>query len=81
MASKDLIIFYKGVVLKQLHQKVKEQIDVTINDLDIWIKRNNDTQKSTKDMTNIELINICRWCFQFGDELGIYLNFPDNEFP
>lgn len=80
MASKNLIKFYKGIVLKKLHEKVIEKIYVDIDDLDKWIKRNNDTDKSTKDMDNIELINICRWCFEFGDELGIYLNFPNNEF-
>jgi hypothetical protein len=81
MASKNLIIFYKGIVLKKLHEKVIEKIYVEIDDLDKWIKINNDIDKSTKDMSNIELINICRWCFEFGDDLGIYLNFPNNEFP
>lgn len=81
MASKNLIIFYKGIVLKKLHEKVIEKIYVEIDDFDKWIKRNNNTYKSTKDMTNLELINICRWCFEFGDEIGVYLNFPDNEFP
>jgi len=81
MASKNLIIFYKGVVLKKLHIEVNKTLEVSLEHLDLWIKKNNDTNKSTKDMENIELINICRWCFQFGDELGIHLNFPDNEFP
>lgn len=81
MASKSLIKFYKGIVLKEIHKAISKDMDVSIEDIDFWIKKNNDTNLSTTEMENIDLINICRWCFILGDELGLNLNFPDSEFP
>lgn len=81
MANKRLIKFYKGYVLPNLLKAVKKQISCESKDLDAWLKgKFFEDDISTTEMTNDELYEIIYFCFDFGDEIGIYLNFPDNEF-
>ena len=37
------------------------------------------TQSSCKEMTKEDLQELIAWSFQFGDELGLKLNYKDNE--
>jgi hypothetical protein len=81
MANKKLIKFYKGYLLNELFNAVKNEINCSKQDIDSWLKgKFFDYEISTVEMTNDELYEIIYFCFSWGDQLGIYLNFPDNEF-
>jgi hypothetical protein len=81
MANKRLIKFYKGYLLENIYKAVRNDLNIEKNDLNVWIKTkilNSDI--SCNEMTNDQLYEIIYFCFNFGDKLDIYLNFPDNEF-
>ena len=81
MANKRLIRFYKGYLLTELLKVINQEVTCQKVDLDLWLKgKFFDYEISTTDMTNDELNEIIYFCFDLGDKIGIYLNFPDNEF-
>jgi hypothetical protein len=81
MANKRLIRFYQGYVLPNLLKCIEEDVKCTKQELNTWLKdKFFDCEISTTEMTNDELYEIIYFCFDWGDQLGIYLNFPDNEF-
>lgn len=81
MANKRLIRFYKGYLLTELLKVINQDVSCQKVDLDLWLKgKFFDYEISTVDMTNDELNEIIYFCFDLGDKIGIYLNFPDNEF-
>jgi hypothetical protein len=81
MANKRLIKFYKGYLLTELLKIISKDVNCEKTDLDLWLKgKFFDCEISTIDMTNDELNEIIYFCFDLGDKIGIYLNFPDNEF-
>ena len=81
MANKRLIKFYKGYLLTELLKVINQEVTCQKVDLDLWLKgKFFDYEISTTDMTNDELNEIIYFCFDLGDKIGIYLNFPDNEF-
>lgn len=81
MANKRLIRFYQGYVLPELLKCIGKDVMCTKQELNTWLKRKFfDYEISTTEMSNDELTEIIYFCFDLGDLLGIYLNFPDNEF-
>ena len=79
--SKKLIKYYKGVVLDKLHTHlVQNGTIISIDELDTLLKSISGLDKSTTKMTTDELNELIVDAFDFGDSVGIYLNFPDNEF-
>ena len=79
--NKKLIKFYKGVVLDKLHTHlVQNGTIISIDELDTLLKSISGLDKSTTKMTTDELNELIVDAFDFGDSVGIYLNFPDNEF-
>jgi hypothetical protein len=81
MANKRLIKFYKGIVLPELLKAIRIDVSCQKDELDVWLKRKFfDCDVSTLQMSNDELVEIIYFCFELGDKIGIYLNFPDNEF-
>ena len=79
--NKRLIKFYKGVVLDKLHTHlVQNGTMISIDELDTLLKSISGLDKSTTKMTTDELNELIVDAFDFGDSVGIYLNFPDNEF-
>ena len=79
--NKRLIKFYKGVVLDKLHTHlVQNGTIISIDELDTLLKSISGLDKSTTKMTTDELNELIVDAFDFGDSVGIYLNFPDNEF-
>ena len=81
MANKKLIRFYKGYVLTELYKAIKNDLNCNKSDLDLWLKgKFFDDEISTTEMTNDQLNEIIYFCFDLGDQIGIYLNFPNNEF-
>ena len=81
MANKRLIRFYKGYLLTELLKVINQDVSCQKVDLDLWLKgKFFDYEIITVDMTNDELNEIIYFCFDLGDKIGIYLNFPDNEF-
>lgn len=79
--NKRLIKFYKGIVLDKLHTHlVTNGTMISIDELDTLLKSISGLDKSTTKMTTDELNELIIDAFDFGDQIGIYLNFPDNEF-
>ena len=79
--NKRLIKFYKGVVLDKLHTHlVQNGTMISIDELDSLLKNISGLDKSTTKMTTDELNELIVDAFDFGDSVGIFLNFPDNEY-
>ena len=77
-----LIKFYKGVVLTKIHTRLIElRSSKTIDEVDKELKEyaGFNPNVSTKDMTSDELNELIISSFQFGDSIGVYINFLDNE--
>lgn len=77
-----LIKFYKGVVLTRIHTRLIElRSSKTIDEVDKELKEyaGFNANVSTKEMTQDELNELIVWSFAYGDEIGIHLNFLDNE--
>lgn len=80
--SNRLIKFYKGICLRKIHERLEEQGSLkSIELLDKELKEyaGFNREVSTKDMTSDEINELIIWCFAYGDEIGIHLNFLDNE--
>lgn len=80
--SSKLIKFYKGICLRKIHERLEEQGSLkSIESLDKELKEyaGFNREISTKDMTSDEINELIIWCFAYGDEIGIHLNFLDNE--
>jgi hypothetical protein len=80
--SSKLIKFYKGICLRKIHERLEEQGSLkSIELLDKELKEyaGFNREISTKDMTSDEINELIIWCFAYGDEIGIHLNFLDNE--
>ena len=79
--NKRLIKFYKGIVLDKLHTHlVTNGTMISIDELDTLLKSISGLDKSTTKMTTDELNELIIDAFDFGDQVGIHLNFPDNEY-
>lgn len=79
--NKRLIKFYKGVVLDKLHTHlVQTGTMISIDELDNLIKSISGLNKSTTKMSTDELNELIVDAFSLGDQVGIYLDFPDNEY-
>lgn len=80
--SQRLIKFYKAICVKKIHTRLIELRDTkTIEEVDKFLKEYAGFNKniSTLDMSQDELNELIVWCFAFGDEIGIHLNFLDND--
>jgi hypothetical protein len=80
--SSKLIKYYKGICLRKIHERLEEQgslkpIELLDKELKEYAGFNREI--STKDMTSDEINELIVWCFTYGDEIGIHLNFLDNE--
>ena len=53
--------------------------DFNNQDIDKLLKEGVEIDKSKIEMCNEELINLCRYGFQFGDGIGLTLDFPKGE--
>ena len=79
--NKRLIKFYKGIVLDKLHTHlVQNGTMISIDELDSLLKNISGLDKSTTKMSTDELNELIVDAFDFGDSVGLYLNFPDNEY-
>lgn len=77
-----LIIFYKAICLQKIHTRLIElRSSKTIDEVDKELKEyaGFNPNVSTKDMTQDDLNELIVWCFAYGDEIGIHLNFLDND--
>jgi hypothetical protein len=80
--SAKLIIFYKAICVKKIHERlIQLRSSKTIAEVDKELKEyaGFNREISTKDMTSDEINELIVWCFAYGDEIGIHLNFMDNE--
>lgn len=80
--SNRLIKFYKGICLEKIHTRLIElRSSKTIKEVDMELKEyaGFNPNVSTKDMTSDELNELIVWSFGYGDEIGIHLNFLDND--
>lgn len=80
--STRLIKFYKGICLEKIHTRLIElRSSKTIKEVDRELKEyaGFNPNVSTKDMTQDDLNELIISSFQFGDSIGVYINFLDNE--
>jgi hypothetical protein len=80
--SVKLIKFYKGICVKKIHERlIQLRSSKTISEVDKELKEyaGFNREISTKDMTSDEINELIVWSFAYGDEIGIHLNFLDNE--
>lgn len=77
-----LIKFYKGICLEKIHTRLIElRSSKTIDEVDKELKEyaGFNPNVSTKDMTQDDLNELIISCFAYGDDIGVYINFLDNE--
>jgi hypothetical protein len=79
MNYKKLIIFYKGIVLRNIHNELNKYDNFSICEIDNLLKHISQIDKSCTDMNYEEISELIIWSFIFGDKIGIYINFKDNE--
>lgn len=78
--SAKLIKFYKGHILDKLHTHlVKNGTIISIDELDTLLKSISGLDKSTTKMTTDELNELIVDAFDFSDSVGLFLNYPNNE--
>ena len=74
------IKFYKSFLLPSIHSELNKKGTFSIDEVDQLLKSHCGVEKSCKDMEWKEINELIVWCFDFGDSIGIHLNFPNNEF-
>jgi hypothetical protein len=81
MDNKKLIKFYKGYVLESIQTKLNETGIYSTDEVDAILKHyaGFDITTSCKDLTTDELQELISWSFQFGDSIGLELNYKGNE--
>ena len=86
MASKKLITFYVSKVVEPIKHKMNLdseaiglEADYTNEMIDLILKHNLELDKSKIEMTNEELINLCRVGFKVGLDVGLDIDFPEGE--
>ena len=79
---KNLIKFYKGICLNKIHLRLCERGQFSIKEVDTLLKNHAglDVNLSCSEMTSEELNELIIWSFDFGNSIGLYLNFQDNEY-
>ena len=78
-STNKLIKFYKGYILTNIHSHLTKNHAYSIQEVDDLIKYRAGLNKSCSDMSKDELIELITESFSFGDEVGCYLNYPNNE--
>ena len=75
------IKFYKSFILISIHSELNKRGCFSLDEVDQVLKSCADLDgKSCKDMTWEEINELIVCAFDFGDSIGIHLNFPNNEF-
>ena len=76
-ATKQLITFYKAKVLEPIVNKLHcEGYDVSKEKIDTYLKSLCDLDKSSIEMSTEELQEVIERGFNFGQELGLQLDYP-----
>lgn len=80
--SKNLIKFYKGIVLPKIHSKLCESGAFSVDEVDNLLKSHVgfNLDLSCSEMTSDELNELIIWSFDFGDSIGVHINFLDNDY-
>lgn len=73
--SKKLITFYKS----QCIDVIAKHTNLSVRVIDKKIKTLAKIEKSCLEMTTDELNELIVTAFEYGDTLGLHINFPDNE--
>lgn len=79
MNYNKLIKFYKGYVLLSIHSELNTKGVFSVCEVDQLLKVHAETNKSCKDMDYDELLELITWSFDFGNSIGLNLNFKNNE--
>jgi hypothetical protein len=74
MLSKKQITYVKGYLFK----RIADSLDLSVKEVDREIK-NRLGIKSISKLDNDGYMEVCVYCFKLGDELGLDLNFKDND--
>jgi len=81
MDNKKLIKFYKGYVLESIQAKLNETGIYSTEEIDEILKVHAGFTYDTSctEMSTDELQELISWSFQFGDSIGLELNYKGNE--
>lgn len=86
MANPKLITFYISQVVEPIKRKMNQdaegvglEADYTNEMIDTLLKHHFKLDKSKIEMSNFELQELIEWSFQFGDMIGLTLNYPKSE--
>lgn len=79
--TKNYIKFYKGYILLEIHEVYKsyKAVEYTKKDTDKMLKKFAQVEKSCAKMNYEEMMELIYWSFQFGDILGLNLDFKSYE--
>lgn len=74
----NYIKFYKGYLLEQIHKELIKHDAYSKKEVDQVLKRFAGIEKSCCEMDYYEINELIVWAMQFGDAIGINLDFKDN---
>jgi len=81
MASKAKIKTYKGSILTPIHKRrVELGFKGTIEQTDSYLKKKAGVNMSTIIMTSDEIEELILWSELEGDQIGLDLRYPNNEY-
>jgi hypothetical protein len=76
--TKNYIIFYKGYVLTEIVKRLNTFDYFSRDEVDNALKHHAGIEKSCKEMDYFDINELIIWSFQFGDKIGLNLNFKDD---
>lgn len=74
----NYIKFYKGYLVEQIHKELIKTNAYTKKEVDNILKHHAQIEKSCCEMDYYEINELIVWSFQFGDKIGLNLDFKDN---
>lgn len=80
MKTKSHIKFYKSYVLLEIHSELNRFNNYSIEEVDQLLKHNAGIEKSCLKMTYEEINELIVRSFEFGDKIGLSLNYRGNEY-
>lgn len=79
MSSPKLIKFYKGIILPKIHDHVSISTEMSIDDLDLFLKDYADLEGSTTKMSLEDLKSLVEWALYFANTIECKVDYPQDD--